>query len=279
MKERIGRIERKRRSFNLRMSIFSLIVFAFIYLPIVVMIVFSFNDQKRNYYWKGFTFKWYEKLFTNSDLVQYLWISLAIAVLATIISVVIGTIGAFGLVRFEFKIKKLINGALYIPVVIPEVVLGIALLMLYETVNMPLGMAAIVMAHVTFCIPFVIIIMRGRLAGMDQSIEEASMDLGANRITTFIRVTLPMLVPGILSSCFMSFTLSIDDVIISNFVAGPKSTTLPVKILSLVKVGLSPEVNALATVMIAVLILGLLLNSLTQALLKKRAVNNVKTYF
>lgn len=130
MKETVGRIERKRRSFNLKMTIYSLLVFAFIYLPIVVMVIFSFNDQKRNYYWKGFTFKWYEKLFTDSDLVQYLWISLVIAVLATIISVIIGTIGAFGLVRFEFRLKKLVNGSLYIPVVVPEVVLGISLLML-----------------------------------------------------------------------------------------------------------------------------------------------------
>ena len=279
MEKRIGRIEKKRRSFNLKMTIFSVIVFAFIYLPILVMVIFSFNDQRRNYYWKGFTLKWYEKLFTDSNLVEFLWISLIIAVLATVISVIIGTIGAFGLVRFEFKLKQLVNGALYIPVVVPEVVLGIALLMLYETVSMPLGLPAIVLAHVTFCIPFVVIIMRGRLAGMDQSIEEASMGPGANRVTTFIRVTLPMLIPGILSSCFMCFTLSIDDVIISNFVAGPKSTTLPVKILSMVRVGLSPEVNALATVMVGVLLIGLLLNNIAQALLKRRAVNKVKTYF
>ncbi len=279
MEKRVGRIEKKRRAFNRKLTLFSVIVLAFIYLPIAVMVIFSFNDQRRNYYWKGFTLDWYEKLFTDSNLVEFLWVSLIIAVAATIISVVIGTVGAFGLARFEFKLKRLVNGALYIPVVVPEVVLGIALLMLYETINMPLGMPAIVLAHVTFCIPFVVIIMRGRLAGMDQSVEEASMDLGANRVITFLRVTLPMLVPGILSSCFMCFTLSIDDVIISNFVAGPRSTTLPVKILSMVKTGLSPEVNALATVMIAVLLIGLLLNSVTQALLKRRAANKVKTYF
>jgi spermidine/putrescine transport system permease protein len=223
MEKRVGRIEKKRRAFNRKLTLFSVIVLAFIYLPIAVMVIFSFNDQKRNYYWKGFTLDWYEKLFTDSNLVEFLWVSLIIAVAATIISVVIGTVGAFGLARFEFKLKRLVNGALYIPVVVPEVVLGIALLMLYETINMPLGILAIVLAHVTFCIPFVVIIMRGRLAGMDQSVEEASMDLGANRVTTFLRVTLPMLVPGILSSCFMCFTLSIDDVIISNFVAGPRS--------------------------------------------------------
>ena len=140
-------------------------------------------------------------------------------------------------------------------------------------------MTAMILAHATFCIPFVVIIMRGRMSGMDLSIEEASMDLGANRLVTFFRVTLPMLVPGILSSAFMSFTLSIDDVIISNFVSGPYATTLPVKILSMVKVGLSPEVNALTSLMVAVLLIGILLNSVVQAILKKRASTNIKSYF
>lgn len=266
----MSRLSRKKKRANRIGTAYAVLVYAFIYIPIVVMIVFSFNDQKQNYFWKGFTFKWYEKLFTNSSIVEYLWNTLYIAVIAMIISVIIGTIGAFGLVRYDFKLRQLTSNALYIPIVVPEIVLGIALLMLYETVHIPLGFTAIILAHVTFCIPFVIIIMRGRLAGMDLSIEEASMDLGANRVTTFIRVTLPMMVPGIMSSIFMSFTLSIDDVIISNFVSGPYSTTLPVKILSMVKNGLSPEINALTTIMIAVLLLGILLNSLVQSLMKKR---------
>jgi len=260
-------------------NIYAVLVYAFIYTPIAVMVVFSFNDQKTNYYWKGFTLKWYEKLFTDSSVTEYLWNSLYIATAATVISVIIGTIGAVGLIRFEFRMKKLVNNSLYIPIVIPEVVLGLALLMLFEIIHLPLGFAAIILSHVTFCVPFVIIIMRGRLAGMDLSVEEASMDLGANRMVTFFRVTLPMLLPGILSGAFMSFTLSIDDVIISNFVAGPYSTTLPVKILSLVKTGLSPEVNALTSIMIAVILLGLLVNSAVQAFLRKRALTHIKSYF
>ena len=260
-------------------NLYAVLVYAFIYTPIAVMVVFSFNDQKINYYWKGFTLKWYEKLFTDSSVVEYLWNSLFIAVAATVISVIIGTIGAVGLIRFEFRLKKLVNNSLYIPIVIPEIVLGLSLLMLFEFVHLPLGFTAIILAHVTFCVPFVIIIMRGRLAGMDLSVEEASMDLGANRPVTFFRVTLPMLLPGILSGAFMSFTLSIDDVIISNFVSGPYSTTLPVKILSLVKTGLSPEVNALTTIMIAVILLGLLVNSAVQAFLRKRALTHIKSYF
>lgn len=272
------RLKRKRRGRRLG-NLYALIVFAFIYLPIVIMVIFSFNDQRNNYYWNGFTLEWYEYLFTQSDLLQYLINSLIVAVAATAISLVVGVLGAMGLMRFEFKLKRTINNSLYIPIVIPEVVLGISLLMLYETANFPLGMMSMILAHATFCIPFVVIIMRGRMSGMDMSVEEASQDLGANRITTFFRITLPMLIPGILSSAFMSFTLSIDDVIISNFVSGPYSTTLPVKILSMVKVGLKPEVNALTSIMVLVLILGIILNYVVQALIKKRASTNIKTYF
>ena len=271
--------ERRRLLGRTAGNIYAVLVYAFIYTPIAVMIAFSFNDQKRNYYWVGFTTRWYEKLFTNSSIVEYLWNSLYIAAMATVFSVIIGTIGAVGLIRFEFRLKKLVNNSLYIPIVIPEIVLGMALLMLYEVIRLPLGFTAIILAHITFCVPFVIIIMRGRLAGMDLSVEEASMDLGANRLVTFFRVTLPMLIPGILSGAFMSFTLSIDDVIISNFVAGPYSTTFPVKILSLVKTGLSPEVNALTTIMIAVILLGLMVNSAVQAFLKKRSLTHIKSYF
>ena len=272
------RLKRKRMGKRLG-NLYAIIVFAFIYLPIVIMVIFSFNDQRNNYYWNGFTLEWYEYLFTQSDLLQYLINSLIVAIVATAISLVIGVLGAMGLMRFEFKLKQTINNSLYIPIVIPEVVLGISLLMLYETANFPLGMMSMILAHATFCIPFVVIIMRGRMSGMDMSVEEASQDLGANRITTFFRVTLPMLIPGILSSAFMSFTLSIDDVIISNFVSGPYSTTLPVKILSMVKVGLKPEVNALTSIMVLVLILGIIVNYVVQALMRKRASTNIKTYF
>lgn len=281
MEEKKGlskRLRRKRLGRRLG-NCYAFLVFVFIYIPIIVMIVFSFNNQRNNYYWNGFTLKWYEVLFTESDLLGFLVNSLIVAITATVISIVIGVLGAMGLMRFEFKLKQTINSALYIPIVIPEVVLGISLLMLYDLANFPLGLMSMILAHATFCIPFVVIIMRGRMSGMDLSVEEASQDLGANRITTFFRITLPMLVPGILSSAFMSFTLSIDDVIISNFVSGPYSTTLPVKILSMVKVGLKPEVNALTSLMVLVLLLGIILNNVVQALLKKRASTNIKTYF
>lgn len=272
------RLRRKRLGKRLS-NVYAAIIYAFIYIPIAVMVIFSFNDQLNNYYWVGFTTKWYVKLFSGSDLWGYLWNSLVVAVLATIISVIIGTLGAMGLMRFEFFLKKVINSSLYIPVIIPEIVMGISLLMLYQICHFPLGLPAVTLAHITFCAPFVVIIMRGRMAGMDLSVEEASMDLGANRLETFFRITVPMLVPGLLSSAFMAFTLSIDDVIITNFVAGPYSTTLPVKILSMVKMGLHPDVNALTTIMIAVLIIGILVNNFVQATLRRRSMGTVKTYF
>lgn len=276
---RLSKRLRKKRMWGRLSNVYAFLVYLFIYIPIIIMIVYSFNDQKNNYYWNGFTLDWYKKIFTDSDLVGYLGVSLIVAVAATVISIVVGTIGALGLVRFEFKLKSTINNSLFIPIVIPEVVLGISLLMLFEVAHFPLGMTTMILAHATFCIPYVVIIMRGRMSGMDLSIEEASMDLGANRLRTFFRVTLPLLVPGIMSSAFMSFTLSIDDVIISNFVAGPYATTLPVKILSMVKTGLSPEVNALTALMVLVLLIGILLNNAVQALLKKRASTNIKSYF
>lgn len=278
-KKKLSKRLRRKRTGRYLGNLYAVLVFAFIYLPIVIMVIFSFNDQRNNYYWNGFTLEWYKVLFTESDLLPFLINSLIVAVAATVISIVVGVLGAMGLMRFEFRLKQTINSALYIPIVIPEVVLGISLLMLYETANFPLGLMSMILAHATFCIPFVVIIMRGRMSGMDMSIEEASQDLGANRVTTFFRVTLPMLVPGILSSAFMSFTLSIDDVIISNFVSGPYSTTLPVKILSMVKVGLKPEVNALTSIMVLVLVLGIIANNVVQAILKKRASTNIKTYF
>ena len=170
---------------------FAVAVFVFIYIPIAMMVLFSFNDQTTNYYWNGFTLHWYEYLFTESDLWEYLVTSLIVAFASVIISLVIGVLGAMGLVRFEFRIKRLVSNSLYIPIVVPEVVLAISLLMLFEVVHFPLGYWSMILSHSTFCIPFVIIIMRGRMAGMDMSIEEASLDLGANRITRLCPLPFP----------------------------------------------------------------------------------------
>ena len=192
--------------------------------------------------------------------------TMIIAVISTILATVIGTLGAVGMYKYKFKGKGIIDGLLYIPVVIPEIVLGISLLTIFSKVNIPRGMLTLILAHVTFCIPFVIFNVRARLAGYDNSIEEASMDLGANRLITFFRITLPTLAPGIAGGALLAFTLSIDDVIISYFVYG-QTKTYPLKVMESIKSGVAPDVNALSTL---ILIATVVLVVLTQSdLLKK----------
>lgn len=252
--------ETRRKVKSLSSSIFSMLVYTFIYIPVFILVIFSFNDQKANTNWVGFTTEWYIKLFHDSELLSIFGNTLMIAILSTILAVVIGTIGAVGLVRFNFKGKSIISNALYVPIVIPEIVLAVALLSIFSAINFPLGMITLILGHTTLTVPFVIITIKSRLSGFDQSIEEASMDLGANRKTTFLKVTLPMIMPGVMSGGFLAFTLSLDDLIISNFIAGTKCMTFPVKVYSMVKSGVSPEINALTTILIGILLVGLLLS-------------------
>jgi spermidine/putrescine transport system permease protein len=228
------------------------LVYLFIYLPIIVLFVFSFNISKLNIVWEGFTFDWYFTLLTssNSDIMSAVWNSIVVATGTTIISTIIGTIGAIGMAKYQFTGKKILDAVLYIPIVIPEIVLGIALLSYFTTIKIPLGMTALIISHSCFCIPFVINNVRARLAGFDKSIEEASLDLGANRIQTLIKITIPIIMPGIMAGAMLSFALSMDDIIISFFVTSSNSVTLPVKILSMVRTGVTPEVNALCILLL-----------------------------
>ncbi len=237
------------------------LVFLFLYLPIFVVVLFSFNTSKMNIVFQDFTFKWYGTFFKNRSLMQALGNTLVVSVVSTILSTAIGTIGAVGLNRYNFRGKQLIDKLLYIPVVIPEIVLGIALLSIYSILNIPLGLTSIILSHVTFSIPFVVITVRARLAGFDKSLEEACMDLGANRILTFRKVTLPLIMPGVLSGAMLAFSLSLDDVVISFFTCGPKSTTLPLKIFSMVKTGVTPEVDALSAVIMFITIIIISINT------------------
>ncbi|MVX64341.1 ABC transporter permease [Clostridium chromiireducens] len=240
------------------------LVFLFLYLPIFYVIIFSFNTSKLNITFESFTFQWYGTFFKNRTLMEALTNTLIIGIISTIISTIIGTIGAIGLSKYRFRGREVIDKLLYIPIVIPEVVLGIALLSIYSALSIPLGLISITLSHITFSIPFVVITVRARLAGFDKYLEEAAMDLGANRIVTFWRVTLPLIMPGVLSGAMLAFSLSIDDVIISFFTAGPGSTTLPLKIFSMVKTGVTPEVNALSTVIMVVTIIIIALNTAFQ---------------
>ena len=266
----LSRIQKKKRRFNLISNIYSILIYTVLYIPILVMMIFSFNDQRYNYYWNGFTTKWYIKLLSDHALLDSLWYSLIIAVLSTLISVFIATIGALGLKRYEFRMKRMINNMLYIPIIVPEIVLAIALLIIFALIGVNLGMGTILIGHCTFCIPYAVVTIKGRISGDGDSLEEASMDLGANRIQTFMRVTLPSIMPGVMSAAFLAFTLSIDDVVMSNMLAGAKQSTLPVLILSMNKSGITPDVNALTTIMILVIVVAMILNNVIQSALKKR---------
>lgn len=242
---------------------FCVLVYLFLLLPIAVVVVNSFNATTSKPYlsWKGFSVAWYGKLFQNTELLGAFGNTILLALISTILATMIGTLGAIGMYRYHFKGKSIIDGLLYIPVVIPEIVMGISLLTLFANTNVPRGMLTLILAHITFCIPFVIFNVRARLGGYDISIEEASMDLGAGRLRTFFEITLPVLAPGIAGGALLAFTLSIDDVIISYFVNG-QTKTYPLKVMESIKSGVAPDVNALSTL---ILIGTILLVVLTQS--------------
>lgn len=229
---------------------YSGLIYVFLYLPIIILVVFSFNASRLNAVWTGFTFKWYGQLFQNGDILQSAKNSLIIAAFSTAFSTVIGTMTALVMHRRRFGGKALLEGILYIPVIIPEIVMGISLLALFALFKVPLGLVTMTIAHIAFSISFVVITVRARLDGFDLALEEAAQDLGANEWQTFRLITFPIIMPGILAGALMAFTLSIDDFIVSYFVAGPGSTTLPLRIYSMLKFGVTPEVNALSTIIL-----------------------------
>lgn len=241
-----------------------LLVFVFLYVPIVLIVIYSFNATKSNVVFGGFTLDWYTKLFNDDDVITALVNSLTIAAVSTAISAIIGTVGAIGLQRQKFKGKGAINLLIYIPIVIPEIIMGISLLVFFSALQMDFGMMTLVLAHTTFCIPFVLINVKARLAGFDMSIEEAAMDLGASNFTVFRTITLPLIFPAVVSGAMLAFALSLDDVIINFFVSGPESTTLPIKIFSMLRFGLSPEINALCSIMLLATFVVLILSQVAR---------------
>jgi spermidine/putrescine transport system permease protein len=247
------------------------LVYGFLYAPIIVLIVFSFNLSRTNIVFEGFVnrgpcgpFYWFCELFNNRDVLAATRNTLIVAFVATLISTVIGTMAAIALQRHRFPVRQLSEATLYLPIVIPEIVMGIGMLVLYSALfrwannafalqgaqRLSLGLTTIILAHVAFCIPFVTLVVRARLAGFDHSMEEAAMDLGANEWVTFRRVTLPIIAPGVLSGGLLAFTISLDDFIITFFTTGPGSTTLPIYVYGLLRRVVTPEVNALSTIWI-----------------------------
>ena len=232
--------------------------YAFLYLPILLLVVFSFNESRLATQWTGFSLKWYAALLDDASMLGAAWVSLKIAFLTATAAVVLGTLAAMVMTRFKpFRGKTVFGALITAPLVMPEVVTGLSLLLMFVTLFGPLGispkgMGSIWIAHVTFTMAFVAVVVSSRLAELDKSLEEAAMDLGANRLKVFFVITLPIIMPALMSGWLLAFTLSLDDVVISSFVAGPDSTTLPMKIFSSVRLGLNPKINALATLLVAV---------------------------
>lgn len=245
-------------------NLFIFLVFLFLYLPIITLIVFSFNTSSLNILFEGFTLEWYGKLFSNTTLLEALKNTIIVSVVSTVISTFIGTLAAIGLQKYNFIGKNFINKLLYVPVVIPEIVLGISLLSVYTLLKLNLGLGTLIVSHIAFSIPFVIISVRTVLNSTNLQIEEAAHDLGANDFKTLTNVIIPEIMPGIISGATLAFTLSLDDVIISYFTAGPGSNTLPLQIYAMIKTGITPDVNALTTLMILVIMTVLIISSLIQ---------------
>ena len=246
-------------------NLFIVLVFIFLYLPILALIAFSFNDSKLNIVFEGFTLEWYKTLFTNTTLLESLGNTLIVAITSTVISTIVGTIAAIGLYKYDFKGKDFINSLLYIPVFIPEIVLGISLLSIYTLMKLNLGLGTLIISHIAFSIPYVIISIRTVISSMNWQIEEAAHDLGASDFLTFRKIILPEITPGIISGATLAFTLSLDDVIISYFTTGPGSNTLPLQIYSMIKTGITPDVNALTTLIILVVMIILFTSTIIQA--------------
>lgn len=245
--------------------------FSFLYAPIVSLVIFSFNESNLVTVWSGFSTKWYGALFSDPQLLKAAWLSLQIAAIAATIALVLGTLAAIALVRFRrFRGRTLFSGMVSAPLVMPDVITGLALLLLFVAMESLLGwpqgrgMLTIVIAHATFCTAYVCVVVQSRLSDFDRSLEEAAMDLGASPLRTFFDITLPIIAPALISGWLLGFTLSLDDLVIASFVSGPGSSTLPMVIFSKVRLGVSPDVNALATIIIGFVALGVLAATIIQ---------------
>ena len=226
------------------------LVYVLLYVPIIVLVVFSFNDSRSGYEWGGLSLRWYEALFNNRAMVQAMWNSLWLALSAATVSTMIGALTALALHRYRFRGKKLLNGMLFIVMMSPEIVLAISLLALFLLVGLKLGYVSLLLAHVTFWLPFVVITVMARLSGFDERLPEAARDLGASDFTMTRTVLIPVIMPALVAGWLLGFTLSLDDVVVSTFVSGPSYEILPLRIYSMVRVGLKPEVNALGTLLL-----------------------------
>ncbi|MGP4787918.1 spermidine/putrescine ABC transporter permease PotC [Psychrobacter sp. 1Y11] len=243
------------------------LIYLLLYLPIIVLVVMSFNESKTGYNWGGFSLKWYESLFNNQAMLDAFWHSIVLGLVAATVSTLIGTLTAMALHRYNFRGKGLLNGLLFVLMMSPEIVLAISLLALFLLIGLQLGFVSLLLAHITFCLPFVVITVFARLSSLDEKLMEAARDLGASEATMVRTVLIPVILPAVMAGWLLAFTLSLDDVVVSTFVTGPSYEILPLRIYSMVRVGLKPEVNAVGTLLLAA---SLVLVIISQLLLRRR---------
>jgi putrescine transport system permease protein len=236
---------------------------AFLYIPMIILIIFSFNESKLVTVWAGFSTKWYAELMQNEAFLNAAWVTIKVAVFSSTIATVLGTMAAYVMVRGgRFRGRTLFSGMIYAPLVMPEVITGLSLLLLFIGIGLDRGVLTIVLAHTTFSMCYVSVVVSSRLVTFDRSLEEAALDLGCSPAQAFRLVTLPIIAPAVVSGWLLAFTLSLDDLVIASFTTGPSATTLPIKIFSAVRLGVSPEINALSTIMIAIVTFGVITASL-----------------
>ena len=247
--------------------------FAFLYLPMVILVIYSFNASKLVTVWAGFSTKWYGRLLENEAFLDAAWVTLKVGFISSTLATVLGTLAAYVLIRAgRFWGRTLFSGMIYAPLVMPEVITGLSLLLVFIGIGLDRGVFTIILAHTTFSMCYVSVVVSSRLASFDRALEEAALDLGCSPLQAFRLVTLPIIAPAVISGWLLAFTLSLDDLVIASFTAGPSATTLPIKIFSAVRLGVSPEINALSTIMIAIVTIGVI----SASLISKRAARKLQ---
>ncbi|MER0237558.1 ABC transporter permease subunit [Fulvimarina sp. MAC8] len=256
-------------------NIISIIVgFSFLYLPIVLLVIYSFNASQLVTVWAGFSTRWYVQLFNNQGLLDAAWVTLRVGILSATIATLLGTLAAVALTRYtRFRGRVLFTGMVYAPLVMPEVITGLSLLLLFVAIDFDRGFWTVTLAHITFSMCFVAVIVQSKLLSFDRSLEEAAMDLGATPARTFLSITLPVIWPAVAAGWLLAFTLSLDDLVVASFTTGPAATTLPMKIYSAVRLGVTPEINAVCTILIAIVTAGVLIATLVN---KRREVRRAR---
>ena len=257
-----------------RMSPFNMLSlvlgFSFLYLPILLLIIFSFNESRLVTVWTGFSTKWYGALLENDSIMRAAGVTIKVAIVSSTLATILGTMAGFSMSRFgSFRGRTLFNGMIYAPLVMPEVITGLSLLLMFVAISLDRGFLTITLAHTTFSMCYVAVVVQSRLTSFDRSIEEAALDLGCTPLKTFFLITLPLIMPAVASGWLLSFTLSLDDLVIASFSSGPGATTLPMKIYSQMRLGVTPEINAVSTILIGIVSIGVII---TSVLHKRRQV-------